>query len=201
MNTTIPKNMKAMIFESPKSPLVLSIVPVPEPDGNQVLIKIHACGVCRTDLHIVDGELTEPKLPLIIGHEIVGTVVKPGKNVSEFKIGDRVGVPWLGYTDGTCKYCKRGEENLCENAKFTGYTIDGGYAEYTAADKHYVFPIPDGFDDTHAAPLLCAGLIGYRSYRMIGKDFETLGIYGFGAAAHVIAQVAIHQGEENICLH
>jgi propanol-preferring alcohol dehydrogenase len=196
MKTEIPIDMKAMVLESPGKPLVLKDVPVPEPDENQVLIKIHACGVCRTDLHIVDGELTNPKLPLIIGHEIVGSIEKLGKNVNEFKHGEKVGVPWLGYTDGSCKYCRRGEENLCENAKFTGYTIDGGYAEYTVADKHYVFRIPEGFDDSHAAPLLCAGLIGYRSYRMIGKDFETLGIYGFGAAAHVIAQVAVHQGKK-----
>jgi propanol-preferring alcohol dehydrogenase len=196
MKTENPKNMKAMVFESAGKPLVLKEVPIPEPDENQVLIKIHACGVCRTDLHIVDGELTKPKLLLIIGHEIVGSVVKPGKNVNEFKLGDKVGVPWLGYTCGKCKYCLRGEENLCENAKFTGYTIDGGYAEYTVADKHYVFKIPNGYDDNHAAPLLCAGLIGYRSYRLIGKDFETLGIYGFGAAAHVIAQVAVHQGKK-----
>lgn len=195
-NGKIPTQMKAMVFEKPGKPLVLKDVPVPEPNDNQVLIKIHACGVCRTDLHIVDGDLTKPKLPLIIGHEIVGSVVKLGKNVNEFKVGNKVGVPWLGYTDGTCKYCKRGEENLCENAKFTGYTIDGGYAEYTVADKRYVFRIPDGFDDPHAAPLLCAGLIGYRSYRMIGKNFESLGIYGFGAAAHVIAQVAVHQGKK-----
>lgn len=188
--------MKAMVFESQGKPLILKEVLIPEPDDNQVLIKIHACGVCRTDLHIVDGELTKPKLPLIIGHEIVGSVAKLGKNVNEFSVGDKVGVPWLGYTDGSCKYCRRGEENLCENAKFTGYTIDGGYAEYTAADKRYVFRIPDGFDDSHAAPLLCAGLIGYRSYKMIGKDFETLGIYGFGAAAHVIAQVAVYQGKK-----
>jgi propanol-preferring alcohol dehydrogenase len=196
MKTNIPKNMKAMVLESPGKPLMLKDVPVQEPDDNQVLIKIHACGVCRTDLHIVDSELINPKLPLIIGHEIVGSVVKPGKKVNEFKAGDKVGVPWLGYTDGTCKYCKRGQENLCENAKFTGYTINGGYAEYTVADKHYVFKIPEGFDDSHAAPLLCAGLIGYRSYRMIGKNFVTLGIYGFGAAAHVIAQVAVHQGKK-----
>ena len=188
--------MKAMVFESPGKPLALKNVPVPEPNDNQVLIKIHACGVCRTDLHIVDGELTKPKLPLIIGHEIVGSVAKPGKNVHEFNVDDKVGVPWLGYTCGKCRYCLRGEENLCENAKFTGYTIDGGYAEYTVADKRYVFRIPEGYDDSHAAPLLCAGLIGYRSYRLIGKDFQTLGIYGFGAAAHVIAQVAVHQGKK-----
>lgn len=187
--------MKAMVLVSPGNELVLRNVPVPEPDDNQVLIKVHACGVCRTDLHIVDGELTEAKYPLIIGHEIVGSVVKPGKNVAEFKIGDKVGVPWLGYTCGKCKYCRRGDENLCENAKFTGYTIDGGYAEYTVADKRYVFNIPGGYDDIHAAPLLCAGLIGYRSYRLIGKDFKTLGIYGFGAAAHIITQIAVHQGK------
>jgi propanol-preferring alcohol dehydrogenase len=192
----ISSNMKAMILESPRTPLVMKEVLIPEPDENQVLIKIHACGVCRTDLHIVDGELTNPKLPLIIGHEIVGSVVKTGKNASEFSIGDRVGVPWLGYTCGRCKYCLRGDENLCENAKFTGYTIDGGYAEYAVADKRYVFRIPEGYDNEHAAPLLCAGLIGYRSYRLIGKDFHTLGIYGFGAAAHVIAQVAVHQGKK-----
>jgi propanol-preferring alcohol dehydrogenase len=196
MSAEIPKNMKAMVLESPGRPLTLKEVLVPEPDDNQVLIKIHACGVCRTDLHIVDGELTGPKLPLIIGHEIVGSISKLGKNVNEFSVGDKVGVPWLGYTCGKCKYCLRGDENLCENAKFTGYTINGGYAEYTAADKRYVFKIPEGYDDSHAAPLLCAGLIGYRSYRLIGKDFQTLGIYGFGAAAHIIAQVAVHQGKK-----
>lgn len=200
MNSDIPNRMKAMVFEAPGEPLILQEVPVPEPDNNQVLIKIHACGVCRTDLHIVDGELTNPKLPLVIGHEIVGSIVKLGSNVNEFLVGDKVGVPWLGYTCGKCKYCMRGEENLCENAKFTGYTIDGGYAEYTAADRRYVFKIPAGYDDKHAAPLLCAGLIGYRSYRLIGKvprrRIETLGIYGFGAAAHIIAQVAVHQGKK-----
>ena len=188
--------MKAMVLESPGKPLVLKEVSAPEPDENQVLIKVHACGICRTDLHIVDGELTNPKLPLIIGHEIVGSVLKLGKNVNEFLVGDKVGVPWLGYTCGKCKYCLRGDENLCENAKFTGYTIDGGYAEYTAADKHYVFKVPNNYDDNHAAPLLCAGLIGYRSYRFIGKEFETLGIYGFGAAAHIITQVAVYQGKK-----
>ncbi len=196
MSIDIPNKMKAMVFESQGKPLVLKEVPVPEPDDNQVLIKVHACGVCRTDLHIIDGELTTPKLPLIIGHEIIGSVVKPGKNVSEFIVGDKIGVPWLGYTCGECKYCRRGEENLCENAKFTGYTIDGGFSEYTIADRRYVFKIPAGYDDCHAAPLLCAGLIGYRSYRLIGKDFDTLGIYGFGAAAHIIAQVAVHQGKK-----
>ena len=193
---SVPLTMKAMVLESPGKPLVLKEVSAPEPDENQVLIKVHACGICRTDLHIVDGELTNPKLPLIIGHEIVGSVLKLGKNVNEFLVGDKVGVPWLGYTCGKCKYCLRGDENLCENAKFTGYTIDGGYAEYTAADKHYVFKVPNSYDDAHAAPLLCAGLIGYRSYRFIGKEFETLGIYGFGAAAHIITQVAVYQGKK-----
>lgn len=188
--------MKAIVFESQGKPLILKDVPVPVPEENQVLIKIHACGVCRTDLHIVDGELTNPKLPLIIGHEIVGSVVKLGKNVSGFKVGDKVGVPWLGYTCRKCKYCLRGEENLCENAKFTGYTINGGYAEYTTADTRYVFKVPSAYDDKHAAPLLCAGLIGYRSYRLIVKDFETLGIYGFGAAAHIITQVAVQQNKK-----
>ncbi len=185
-----------MVLELPGRPLMLKDMPIPEPDNNQVLIKVHACGVCRTDLHIADGELRSPKLPLIIGHEIVGSISKLGRNVNEFSVGDKVGVPWLGYTCGKCKYCLRGDENLCENAKFTGYTLDGGYAEYTAADKGYVFKIPKGYDDSHAAPLLCAGLIGYRSYRLIDKDFQTLGIYGFGAAAHIIAQVAVHQGKK-----
>jgi propanol-preferring alcohol dehydrogenase len=197
MSSDIPKYMKAMVLETANKPLVLKEVSVPEPDDEQVLIQVHACGVCRTDLHIVDGELTEPKLPLIIGHEITGTIVKLGKNVKEFKIGDKVGVPWLGYTCGKCKYCLRGDENLCDNAKFTGYTLDGGYAEYTVADRRYVFRLPVDYDLKQAAPLLCAGLIGYRSYRMIGKvrrrRIETLGIYGFGAAAHIIAQVAVHQ--------
>jgi propanol-preferring alcohol dehydrogenase len=196
MSTDIPNKMKAMFFESPGKPLVLKEIPVPKPDDNQVLIKVHACGVCRTDLHIFDGELANPKLPLIIGHEIIGSVVKLGKNVSEFEIGDKIGVPWLGYTCGECKYCRRGDENLCENTKYTGYTIDGGFSEYTIADKRYVFKIPAGYDDYHAAPLLCAGLIGYRSYRLINKDFDTLGIYGFGAAAHIIAQIAVHQGKK-----
>jgi propanol-preferring alcohol dehydrogenase len=192
----ITETMKALVLESQGKPLVLKEVAVPEPSEEQVLIKIHACGVCRTDLHIVDGELTSPKLPLIIGHEITGTIVGLGEGVNKFKVGDKVGVPWLGYTCLKCKYCLRGEENLCENAKFTGYTIDGGYAEYTVADQRYTFSLPQRYDEIHGAPLLCAGLIGYRSYRMIGKNFETLGIYGFGAAAHIIAQVAVYQGKK-----
>lgn len=196
MKTELPANMKAMILESPGKVLLLKHVPVPIPDENQVLIKIHACGVCRTDLHIVDGELTEPKLPLIIGHQIVGITVKLGKGVKKFKIGDRVGVPWLGYTCDKCKYCRRGQENLCENAKFTGYTIDGGYAEYTVTHKKYCFSLPDGYGDLEVAPLLCAGLIGYRSYKLTGENVENLGIYGFGGAAHIITQIAVHQGKK-----
>lgn len=189
----IPNSMRAMVLESPKSRLILKNVEIPEPVENQVLLKVNACGVCRTDLHIVDGELTEPNLPLIIGHEIVGTIVKIGKNVTKFKMGDRIGVPWLGYTCGKCKYCLRGEENLCENAKFTGYTINGGYAEYTVADQHYCFQLPVYLNDEQLAPLLCAGLIGYRSYRITGVRNNNLGIYGFGGAAHIITQIAVHQ--------
>lgn len=188
-----PTKMKAMVLEKQGEPLKLKEVPVPEPNENQVLIKIHTCGVCHTDLHIVDKELTNPKLPLIIGHEIVGTIVKKGNSVSKFNLGERVGVPWLGYTCGECKYCKVGKENLCENALFTGYNIDGGYAEYCVANEKYTFKIPAKYDDVSAAPLLCAGLIGYRTYRMAGNEFENLGIYGFGAAAHIIAQIAVFQ--------
>ena len=192
----IPDKMTAMILEKKGEKLKEKKVPVPSINSNQVLIKVKACGVCHTDLHIVDQELTNPKLPLIPGHEIVGTVVKVGGSVKNFKINDRVGVPWLGYTCGHCKYCKRGQENLCENALFTGYTIDGGYAEYTAANQNYCFHIPEEYEDAEAAPLLCAGLIGYRTYGMVGENVENLGIYGFGAAAHIIAQIAVHQGKK-----
>jgi len=193
---TIPDKMRAMVLTKAGQPLELMNIPVPTPNDNQVLIKIYACGVCRTDLHIVDGELTEPKENLIPGHEIVGTVMQTGKNVKDFNVGDKIGVPWLGYSCGECKFCRRGKENLCDNPGFTGYTIDGGYAEYTVADRRYCFNIPDGYDNYRAAPLLCAGLIGYRSYRMCGDDFETLGIYGFGGAAHIIAQIAKYQGKK-----
>lgn len=193
---SIPDKMKAMVLEKKGEKLKEKEVPVPEINDDQVLIKVNACGVCHTDLHIVDEELTEPKLPLIPGHEIIGDIVKTGSSVKKFRIGDRVGVPWLGYTCGYCKYCKRGQENLCVNAKFTGYTIDGGYAEYTAAYENYTFHAPEGYDDAEAAPLMCAGLIGYRTYRMAGEKFENLGIYGFGAAAHIIAQIAVHQGKK-----
>ncbi len=192
----IPKTMHAMVLVKPGAPLEYLEVPVPAPGPEQVLIRVHACGVCRTDLHIVDGELTEPKLPLIIGHEIVGTVAALGAQVQKFRIGDRIGVPWLGYTCGQCRYCRRDRENLCETPKFTGYTLDGGYAEYTVADQRYTFPLPEGYPDAQAAPLLCAGLIGYRSYRLAGEGVERLGIYGFGAAAHITVQVAVHQGRK-----
>ena len=182
-----------MVLEQPREPVVLREVPTPTPDPGQILLRAAACGVCRTGLHIVDGELTEPKLPLILGHEIVGRVAEIGDGVECVSLGDRVGVPWLGWTDGTCRYCERGMENLCENARFTGYTIDGGFAEYAVADARYAFRIPEAYDDLHAAPLLCAGLIGYRAYRMAG-DAQRLGLYGFGAAAHVLAQVARHDG-------
>jgi alcohol dehydrogenase, propanol-preferring len=182
--------MRAMVLEQPRTALQLWKVEDPEPGAGQVALEVHACGVCRTDIHIVDGELTEPKLPLIPGHMIVGRVVGGG---DRFEIGDRVGVPWLGWTDGTCRYCTSDRENLCDNARFTGYDIDGGYAEYTVADERFCFPIPEGFHDLQAAPLLCAGLIGYRAYGMTG-DPERLGIYGFGGAAHIITQVAVHEG-------
>lgn len=193
---TVPDKMRAMVLEAPGEALRATEVPVPRPGPGQVLIKIHACGVCRTDLHIVDGELPSPKLPLIPGHEIVGTVVQTGEGVGSFREGERIGVPWLGYTCGQCRFCRKGQENLCDNARFTGYTIDGGYAEYTVADERYCFPLPEPYGNAEVAPLLCAGLIGYRSYRLAGESVERLGIYGFGAAAHIIAQIAVHQGKK-----
>ncbi len=192
----IPDKMQAMVMESSGQPLRKMEMPVPQPGPEQLLIRVHACGVCRTDLHIVDGDLTEPKLPLIPGHEIVGTVVKTGEKVERFKVGDRIGVPWLGYTCGKCRFCRNGQENLCESPLFTGYTINGGFAEYTVSYQQYSFHLPARYNDAEAAPLLCAGLIGYRSYRMTGKNVHRLGIYGFGAAAHIIAQVAIYQGKK-----
>ncbi len=192
----IPKTMQAMVLEKQKEPLVLVELPVPQPEADQVLIRVHACGICRTDLHVADGDLTEPKLPLILGHEIVGTIVKIGENVKQFTVGDRIGVPWLGYTCGVCSFCNKGKENLCDQSLFTGYTIDGGFAEYTVAHQQYVFKLPDMYKDAEAAPLLCAGLIGFRSYSMIGENVENLGIYGFGGAAHIIAQVAVYEGKK-----
>jgi propanol-preferring alcohol dehydrogenase len=178
-----------MILEQPDSPLRLVELPVPACGDDEVLLKVGACGVCRTDLHILDGELTRPKLPLIPGHEIVGSVVAKGKQVERFAIGQRLGVPWLGHTCGHCRYCLSGRENLCDEARFTGYTLNGGYAEYAVADQNFCFPLPEGYSDAQAAPLLCAGLIGYRALAAAG-DAERIGIYGFGAAAHIIAQVA-----------
>lgn len=187
--------MRAMVLSEPNRPLRQLDIAMPEPGPDQLLIRVIACGVCRTDLHIIDGELNRPNLPLVMGHEIIGTVVKKGLKVERFSIGDRVGVPWLGYTCGKCKYCCSGKENLCDSAGFTGYTIDGGYAEYTKADQRFCFHIPDFYSDAEAAPLLCAGLIGYRSLVMAG-DAEHLGIYGFGAAAHIVAQVAKYRGQK-----
>ncbi|OIR01244.1 alcohol dehydrogenase [mine drainage metagenome] len=185
--------MRAMVLDSPGSPLRLTELPRPECGADEVLLKVGACGVCRTDLHILDGELSQPKLPLIPGHEVVGTVIAKGPHVERFTLGQRVGVPWLGHTCGHCRYCATGRENLCDDARFTGYTLNGGYAEYAVADQRYCFPLPEGYGDAEAAPLLCAGLIGYRALVAAG-DAERIGIYGFGAAAHIIAQVARWQG-------
>ncbi|QRK11977.1 zinc-dependent alcohol dehydrogenase family protein [Archangium violaceum] len=185
--------MRAMVLHAPGLPLRLEERPIPEPGPEQLLLKVHACAVCRTDLHVMDGELTRPRLPLVLGHEIVGTVVKAGERAGLLGPGTRVGVPWLGWSDRTCRYCLSGRENLCDNARFTGYQLDGGYAEYAVADHRFCFPIPEGYPNLQAAPLLCAGLIGYRCLRMAG-DAERLGLYGFGAAAHVIIQVARYQG-------
>src|SRR5215510_10798364 len=201
--------MRAMVLDKPKHPLELCDVPKPKPDRGQLLVRVSTCAVCRTDLHVVDGELHDPKLPLILGHQIVGRVEEIGemrdgpqrsntrgaKAAPTFGIGDRVGIPWLGWTDGNCSYCRSGRENLCDNARFTGYTVDGGYAEFTVADARYCFHLPERYDDVEVAPLLCAGLIGYRSYRKTG-DAQRLGIYGFGNAAHLIAQIAIFEGRE-----
>jgi propanol-preferring alcohol dehydrogenase len=187
--------MKAMVLGAPRRKLELMELAVPQPEAGQVLLKVNACGVCRTDLHVVDGDLADGKLPIIPGHEIVGIVADKGAAVERFHVGDRVGVPWLGHTCGKCNYCESGRENLCDQARFTGYHFDGGYAEYTLADQRYCFALPDAYDDVAAAPLLCAGLIGYRSLVMAG-DAKHLGIYGFGAAAHIIAQVARYQGRE-----
>jgi alcohol dehydrogenase, propanol-preferring len=185
--------VRAMILDVPGEPLRVAEVASPEPGEGQVLLGVHCCAVCRTDLHVVDGELPDPKLPLIPGHQIVGTVERIGEHTDGFTVGERVGVPWLGWTDGECRYCLSGRENLCENARFTGYQIDGGYAEYALADGRFCFSIPESYPDLQAAPLLCAGLIGHRSLRFAG-DAERLGLYGFGASAHIVAQVASHEG-------
>lgn len=187
--------MRAMVLDSPGRELMLRELPIPEPEADQVLIRVLACGVCRTDLHVVDGDLKNAKRPVIPGHEIVGNVIATGHGVTELSIGQRVGVPWLGHTCGTCVFCKSQRENLCDAPGFTGYQIDGGYAEYTVADSRYCFPLPEDGDAAPQAPLMCAGLIGYRSYKMAG-DGQQLGLYGFGAAAHILAQLARHQGRD-----
>jgi propanol-preferring alcohol dehydrogenase len=192
----IPKEMQAMVLQAPRQPMKLAKVEVPGPGANQLLVRVHACGVCRTDLHIVDGELPRPRLPLIPGHEIVGTVVQLGDGVDAFRPGDRLGIPWLAWTCGECRYCLKGQENLCERALFTGYTTNGGYAEYAIADSRYCLPLPSAYNHSEAAPFLCAGLIGYRSYRLAGDRIDRLGLYGFGAAAHIITQIAVHQGKQ-----
>jgi len=185
--------MRAQVLTAARRPLAAADLPPPRPGPQQLLIAVRACAVCRTDLHVVDGELPNPKLPLVPGHEIIGTVVEKGELVDRFAIGDRVGVPWLGWTCGVCEYCRSGRENLCDRARFTGYQIDGGYAELTVADQRYCFAIDPRYGDVEAAPLMCAGLIGYRTLRMAG-DARLIGIYGFGAAAHIVAQLARHQG-------
>ncbi|HYY20546.1 MAG TPA: zinc-dependent alcohol dehydrogenase family protein [Thermoleophilaceae bacterium] len=182
-----------MVLDAQRTALREAELAAPEPGPGEVLLEVSCCGVCRTDLHVVDGELTEPKLPLVPGHQIVGRVVAGGPGAERFAAGDRVGVPWLGWTCGECRYCLSGRENLCPRARFTGYQRDGGYAEQASADERFCFPIPEGYPDLQAAPLLCAGLIGYRALRMTG-DAERLGLYGFGAAAHIVCQVALHQG-------
>jgi alcohol dehydrogenase, propanol-preferring len=186
--------MKAMVLEAPGAPLVMRERPMPAPGPGQVLIAVRACGVCRTDLHVVDGELPDIPYPIVPGHEVVGEVAALGAGVTGLDVGERIGVPWLGYTCGTCRFCTSGQENLCDAARFTGYQLDGGYASHMLADARFCFPLPEAFDDLHAAPLLCAGLIGHRAHRMAGEA-ETIGIYGFGAAAHIMAQVARHLGQ------
>lgn len=191
----LPRKMRAMVLDRPGQPLRLATMPVPEPGANEVLLRVTACGVCRTDLHIADGELPPRRSPLVPGHEIVGRVVAQGPGADGFAPGERVGVPWLGKTCGVCPYCADRRENLCDAPGFTGYDRDGGYAEYAIADARYALRLPEAIDDVHAAPLLCAGLIGYRAYRLAGNP-RRLGLYGFGAAAHILAQLALRQGRE-----
>ena len=191
--------LRAQVLTAPHRPLAMTELPPPKPAAGEVLIAVKACAVCRTDLHIIDGELAHPKLPLVPGHEIVGSIIEKGSEVDRFRIGERVGVPWLGWTCGVCEFCISGRENLCDRARFTGYQIDGGYAELTVADHRFCFPLPAQFDDVAAAPLLCAGLIGYRTLRLAvehSEKGERIGIYGFGAAAHIVAQVARFQGRQ-----
>lgn len=187
--------MRAMLLDAPRQPLRLAELPIPQPNPEQVLIRVHACAVCRTDLHIVDGELTQPKLPLILGHQIVGTIEAVGERVDKFRVGQRIGVPWLGHTCDRCRYCLSQRENLCDYAEFTGYNLDGGYAEYTTADHRFCFSLDPSYPDLQAAPLLCGGLIGYRAYKMTG-DAQNLGFYGFGSSAHILIQLARYQGRK-----
>jgi alcohol dehydrogenase, propanol-preferring len=187
--------MRAAVLERPRAPLSVREIETPAPGPGQILVKVNACGVCRTDLHIVDGELSEPKLPLVPGHQIAGTVVETGEGAKGLSVGQRVGIPWLGSTCGKCAYCASGRENLCPNARFTGYHMDGGFAEYVAADPRFAFPLPEDYPDLQMAPLLCGGLIGYRALRMTGQAGR-IGFYGFGSAAHILAQVCKHQGRE-----
>lgn len=189
-------SMRAMVMYEPGAPLEYVTLPMPVPVYGQVLVKIIACGVCRTDIHIMDGELPHPRLPLIPGHEIVGTIIAVGPGVTHLKEGDRVGIPWLAHTCGKCRYCRNNNENLCAHAIFTGYTINGGFATHTVAWEQYCFLMPDIYANVSGAPLLCAGLIGYRSYKMIGERAERIGLYGFGAAAHLLIQVAVHEGKK-----
>ena len=187
--------MRAMVLDGPGQALALRDVPLPQPSVGQVRLRVHACGVCRTDLHIVDGELAEGKKPVVLGHQIVGTVEAVGPGVGDLALGERAGVPWLGWTCGECEFCRAGQENLCDRARFTGYDLDGGYSEYAVADHRFCFRIPAGYPDLQAAPLLCAGLIGFRAFRMIGRS-QRVGFYGFGSAAHVLTQVARAEGRE-----
>lgn len=196
----VPEQMCAMVLHAQGQALREERRARPEPRDHEVLVRIGACGVCRTDLHIVDGELAPHRLPLILGHEVAGTVVKAGAAVTSLRTGQRVGVPWLGSTCGRCAFCRMHRENLCDQGKFTGYDLDGGYAEYATADAAYCIALPDSYDDLHAAPLLCAGLIGFRAYSMLGKEISRIGVYGFGAAAHIVTQVARHDGREVFAL-
>jgi alcohol dehydrogenase, propanol-preferring len=186
--------MRAMVLDEQRRPLREADLPAPEPGPGQVAVHVHTCGVCRTDLHVADGDLHEPKLPLVLGHQVVGTVEATGDGAERFAPGERIGIPWLGWACGECRYCRSDRENLCERARFTGYELDGGYAEHAVADERFCFAIPDGYPDTRAAPLLCAGLIGYRALRLCGEHADRVGLYGFGASAHIICQVAAHQG-------
>jgi alcohol dehydrogenase, propanol-preferring len=189
--------MRAMVLHHPRHPLQLLDVAIPEPtEKGQVLIQVEACGICRTDLHIYDGELPHPKLPLIPGHQVIGTIAAKGPDADRFPIGTRIGIPWLGRSCGQCPYCLANQENLCDHASYTGYTINGGFAEYCLADENFIFPIPSSYSSIHAAPLLCAGLIGFRSLRLAGANVKRLGFYGFGAAAHILIQITQHQNQE-----